>query len=284
MTDRLLFLAGKTAYNQIKKNGLSQSDIAAVMGASGAAKWLVLHGLDKALFSQWFKGRNKPLYLFGTSVGAWKFSAAAQENSADAFDTFAQAYIHQVYEGRITPEKITRETHQIFNAFLPKKNINQILTHPFLRLNFSAVRCKSIMTKDHPIFQSIGLLLAFLANLKNRHLQRYFFERTVFFDQRFSVNQFDLSDFELQKVALSSDNLKPALIASGSIPLIMEPIKNIPAAPKGSYLDGGVLDYHPVFSFLEKTDKLILYPHFYPYLIPGWFDKALPFLMHPRLF
>jgi hypothetical protein len=41
------------------------------------------------------------------------------------------------------------------------------------------------------------------------------------------------------------------------------------------YRDGGVTDYH--FSDpLSSDGRLVFFPHFYPYMIPGWFDKALP--------
>ena len=43
------------------------------------------------------------------------------------------------------------------------------------------------------------------------------------------------------------------------------------------YRDGGLLDYHPVpDNVLSPTSGLVLYPHFYPYLIEGWFDKFFP--------
>ncbi|MCA1785109.1 MAG: patatin-like phospholipase family protein, partial [Desulfobacteraceae bacterium] len=37
--------------------------------------------------------------------------------------------------------------------------------------------------------------------------------------------------------------------------------------------DGGMLDYHPAFALSPGQKGLILYPHFYPYIVPGWFDK-----------
>ena len=95
----LLFLAGHRAYERIRSGGLSADDVNMVVGASGAAKWLVLPGLESALFGQWFTGRKKPLHLYGTSIGSWKSAAAAQQNPQAAFDRLAQAYIHQHYQG-----------------------------------------------------------------------------------------------------------------------------------------------------------------------------------------
>jgi len=44
-------------------------------------------------------------------------------------------------------------------------------------------------------------------------------------------------------------------------------------APAGTYFDGGMLDYHPIPAHLGVTQGLVLYPHFYQHIIPGWFDK-----------
>ena len=60
----ILFLAGHRAYERIRAGGLSADDVKMVVGASGAAKWLVLHGLESVLFGQWFTGRKKPLHLY----------------------------------------------------------------------------------------------------------------------------------------------------------------------------------------------------------------------------
>ena len=48
----------------------------------------------------------------------------------------------------------------------------------------------------------------------------------------------------------------------------------IPGRPGEVHWDGGVLDYHLDLDF-GPTDGLILYPHFYDHIVPGWFDKAL---------
>lgn len=72
-------------------------------------------------------------------------------------------------------------------------------------------------------------------------------------------------------IALNEDNIKPALLASGSIPLIMEGIRDIPGAPAGMYRDGGIIDYH--FDLKINNPGLTLYPHFNPEPKAGWFDK-----------
>ena len=83
-----------------------------------------------------------------------------------------------------------------------------------------------------------------------------------------------LIDMPTRCVALSTHNVREALLASGSIPLIMQGVRNVPGAPAGVYRDGGITDYHFDMPFLAGDD-LVLYPHFHARIVPGWFDKAL---------
>ncbi len=75
---------------------------------------------------------------------------------------------------------------------------------------------------------------------------------------------------------LTEANLVEALLASGSIPFVLEGVNNISGSRLGRYWDGGILDYHFDWPFLESDSDLVLYPHYSSELIPGWFDKKLP--------
>jgi hypothetical protein len=109
ISGNLFFLAGHRAYERIRMSGLAPDDVKMVVGASGAAKWLVLHGLDSALFGTWFRGRTSPLHLYGTSIGSWKSAAASRRDPLEGFDSLAQAYIHQYYKGKIIRDQVARE-------------------------------------------------------------------------------------------------------------------------------------------------------------------------------
>ena len=54
----LVIAAGKTALAHIRRNGLSPADIRAIFGASGAATWLAIAGLDHKLFAQFMTQRT----------------------------------------------------------------------------------------------------------------------------------------------------------------------------------------------------------------------------------
>jgi hypothetical protein len=65
------------------------------------------------------------------------------------------------------------------------------------------------------------------------------------------------------------------LLASASIPLVLEGVRDIPGAPAGLYWDGGIVDYHLHLPYAAVPD-LVLYPHFSDRIVPGWLDKSLP--------
>ncbi|HSL60151.1 MAG TPA: patatin-like phospholipase family protein [Desulfotignum sp.] len=276
MTDDLVIAAGRTAYEHIRKNGLSPGDIRLVLGASGAAKWLVLSGLDTAIFSCWFRNRKDPLPVFGTSIGAWKFAAAARKDPVRAFDALRHAYIHQYYRGRVTPAQVTRESERIMAAFLHQARVDEILDHPFVRISFSAVRCRHLLASRHRPAQVLGIAAGAALNRISRQLHRLYLERVVFHHPRFDPRAVDFSGFPTRCVPLGPHNFQQALTASGAIPYVMEGVTDIAGAPRGMYRDGGMLDYHPAFALASGQSGFILYPHFYPYIIPGWFDKTSP--------
>jgi len=276
MAGDLMFLAGHRAYERIQSQGLSPDDVSMVVGASGAAKWLVLHGLESALFGQWFEGREKPLHLFGTSIGSWKSAAAAQDDPVAGFDRLAHAYIHQYYEGKATPRQVADEADRIMDAYLGPGKVEEILSHPYCRLHLSAVRCRGPLALDHPLAMAAGLVAAWGANRMSRDLFRKQCRPTLFYDPRdvppFSKN----GEFAGGMAALTPENLRQALLGSGSIPYVMDGIRDIPGAPEGVYRDGGLFHYHPAFDFLRGEEGVVLYPHFYSEVTLGWFDKNRP--------
>ena len=82
------------------------------------------------------------------------------------------------------------------------------------------------------------------------------------------------NDLPTRFVGLDERNFAPALLATGSIPMVLEGVKDIPGAPPGTYRDGGITDYHFDVD-LSKVNGIVMYPHFHHEVIPGWFDKRL---------
>jgi hypothetical protein len=95
----------------------------------------------------------------------------------------------------------------------------------------------------------------------------------------FPAGRFDA--FGLSRIAFTPDNLEDALLASGSIPLVCEPVHDPAGAPRGDYWDGGLIDYHLLLPY-RTLEGVVLYPHFVPHVTPGWLDKFLPWRAQSR--
>lgn len=268
----LQVLAGPLAYQHIRQQGLQPQDIAAVFGASGAAKWLSIHGLDVAILAHWLPQSKQPVELFGTSVAAWKFAAAAQTDTEGTLNAFAKAYIEQDYEGLPRRPAIDAHTQRIATLLLHRAAAETALRHPKFRISIGAVRCTGLLRHEDSTSLVVGMTAAACLNTVTRHPR--LLQRFVFKDPRGTLKNPTASRTAASHIALTPQNFAPAIISSSAIPYFVSGVRNIPGAPQGMYRDGGLLDYHPV----PRTDcidrGLILYPHFYPYLIPGWFDKA----------
>ena len=111
-----------------------------------------------------------------------------------------------------------------------------------------------------------------LLNKANRGLLSHQYQRVLFHHPKSQLTINDSYSFNTVHQPLTATNLSDALLASGSIPLVMEGIKNIEGCAPGMYRDGGIIDYHFDIT-LEPNEGLILYPHFNAAPKAGWFDK-----------
>ncbi len=276
---RLHFFAGSRALEKIRDNGLQPDDIMTMTGAAGGPKWLILGGLDQALFSSWFKMRRKPLFLVGSSSGAWRFAMVAQDDPIEAVNRFADAYTNQFYTDNPTREDIHFEAWRILKTAIPPKTAERILKHPFLRIAIVAVRCNGLAAKETKLIQMAGMLVAMAVNTIHRRGLGLFFKRFIFHDSRNRPPIRQTGAFPPHWVPLTSASLPQALLASGSIPLMMPGVTTIEGAPAGIYRDGGVIDYHMNLPW-KVNGGIVLFTHYTDRIIPGWLDKKFSW-RHP---
>ncbi len=275
MSKYLTFLAGAKALPIIREKGLRPEMVTAMPGAAGGPKWLVLSQLDRTIFLSWFKERTEPLFLIGSSIGSWRFASLSCNDPAEAIERFQSSYTNQRYPQRPSAQDVTAESSRILDCFLGDSGIKDILNHPYLRLNILSVRSKWLSGSEKKMPLVLGLLGAALSNILSRKLLRFFFERVLFYHPLEPPHFFENSEFPIQKVQLTEKNLKSALLASGSIPLVMSGVEKISGAANGLYWDGGLLDYHLDIPFMEDNNGIVLYPHYTDRIIPGWLDKKL---------
>lgn len=286
MPTSLTFRAGARARRLIAREGLDPAFIRVIPAASGGPKWLGLVQLDRAILSAWFVGDQarfgRPIHVIGSSIGAWRMACYAQADPLAAFERFSAYYLDYRFGDVATSEIFLRDWRETLGIILDGNAPNEILSHPYFRTNIMAVRSRGLTAADRRSVQTLALAVMGLANLVSRRTLKYGFERTLFHDARDRAPFFGIADFPIQRVPLSASNLADALLATATIPVFMHAVRGIAGAPAGAYRDGGLIDYHFDIPFLPDNPEtsgergIVFYPHFRNRIVPGWFDKKLP--------
>ncbi len=309
----LEILAGPRAIKHIREHGLRAADIDIVPGAAGGPKGLGLAKLDEWLFAdflpQGFVERKNPIQLIGASIGAWRFASVCRgvsegkfsaDETRQALALFAKTYSETKYGKNVTAATITADARKLIDVLFDGR-VADALSHPHYRLNVLAVRGKGILAREQRGRTQAGYMLAALANAAGRKHLRHFLDRTWFYPElktpamagvaeqkllKVPVNNrvssmepffksLENDPFKTEYAALTEKNFRDVLIATGSIPLVLEGVAGIEGASDGTYWDGGLIDYHLHLPYAH-TNGLVLYPHFTNKIVPGWLDKMLP--------
>lgn len=272
----LALYAGPRAYRHIQHNGLHAQDIGKLIGSAGGPKALALNGLDQYLFSEWLTSRSDPLWLFASSIAAWRFACAAQADPCAAFEQFAQLYIDCSLPAHACVDAITQATQGMLAALVGKEAARSaILNHPCYRLAITVARCKGWACSNDPKRVGLALGACLLGNYVHPAVPRLFFERVIVHDPRASVPIRDSHNDPVRYARLDHSNLLAALTATTAIPLAIQSVTAASHWPAGVYRDGGLVDYN--FCTLELTGPgFVLFPHFSPGISASWFDKYLP--------
>ncbi|GGB68347.1 patatin-like phospholipase family protein [Shewanella inventionis] len=267
--------AGDTALKTIQRDGFSPDLFNAFLGASGGPKWFTLFGLDKYLFGEFFNGRQQPLNLIGSSAGAFRAACFAQNDPVAAIERLAKNYSETVYsdDKKPQPVEITTKAFELLEALFGNTGADEIINNPVFKAHFIVAKCNGLVASENKFKQGLGLTKSFINNALRRPLLKKQYERYIFQHNQSDLLLTDPDNLPTTSVSLTTDNIKRALLASGSIPMVMQGINDIPDCPKGMYRDGGIIDYH--FDFNIQNDGLTLYPHFSSTLKAGWFDKNL---------
>jgi hypothetical protein len=268
-TSSLQILAGKEAFSEIKENGLSPDRIKLVLGASGGPKWLVLSRLDQYLSEHFLAKTKHPISLMGSSIGAWRMAVYACSDPHIAFKQMENLNFTQRYSTPIKSKEVQEFVDRVIAEVYTKTRTQKIVHNPLRKLNIIAVRSRRLLNSRSKSMQLFIMALAGVANIFSASLVPLLFPRVIVRQQVITK-----SEKNTQNINLDENNLAASLIASGTIPMIMDPV-TIPGGKKRWYWDGAISDYHFSGPF-DVDDGLILYPHFSSKVVPGWFDKILP--------
>jgi hypothetical protein len=271
----LTVLAGPDALAELRDAGLRADRVRVLVGASGGPKWLALRGLDQELFPWLLRGAKGPVHAVGSSIGAWRFACLCAPDPLAALARFDRAYVdEQRYAKRPSAEVVSRESERVLAALLGPDGIVPLVRHPLVRLHVVTARFRHLGAFEGSA-QVAALALAAGLNAVARRALGASVERVVF-DAAGDPGPFaPWRHVPTRHVTLTEENARHALMASASIPGVMAGVRNPAGAPTGTYRDGGVTDYH-FGAEIDPPDGIALYPHFYPWLVPGYFDKSLP--------
>lgn len=274
MKPALKIFAGADALAHIRAHGLGADDIEMILGASGGPKWLSLAAIDRYLLSEWFAGREQPLHVLGTSAGAWRLACYAQRDPLAAHARFQEAYMGQQYSAKPSAQEVGAECRHILHEILGEHGAHDIIHHPVVRYHTLVTRCRGLGASENKLLQTVGMAGALASNLVARSAMRPWVER-VFFHHPHKPPIDHFPHLPARHVALTEDNIGPAILATGAIPVAIAGVRNIPGAPAGTYRDGGVTDYQ--FDLPVMPDNgFVLYPHYFARApVGGWFDKKL---------
>jgi len=276
------FRAGPGAIAHVRQHGLAPADIACIPAAAGGPKGLALLPLDRLLHREWLQVPGLSIELMGASVGAWRMAALAQPDPIAALDRLQHAYVRdQNYSERPGPQDVAEAITRIARAVLGGRALE---VREGVALTVITSRARGPL---HGRESKLAFARATLSNAWSRARLATYLERVLFVAGRpgFLAGPFD--EFGLVRVPIDGRNGEAALQASGTIPLICSPVRDIPGAPAGYYWDGALVDYHLLLPYPQLTraghrHRLVFYPHFNDYVTPGWLDKHLPWRKAPR--
>jgi hypothetical protein len=268
----------------LRAHGPQAQHVRAVPAAAGGPKGLVLNPLDQFVFGEWLARNSRPVHLLGASIGAWRMAAACLKGPAAALREMAHDYIHQDYDHAPGKPPTPRHVSEVFGANLRARfdhRAPELLNNPLYRLHVFTSRGRHLLRRHGRALSSISTPLSyfgsFATNAVSRRAMSGWWERVVFSDPREPL-PIPLHDYRTRMAALAPENLPLSILASCSIPYWLDPVHDIPGAPRGAYWDGGITDYHLHLDYASMPDAandpaLVLYPHFQKTVIPGWLDK-----------
>jgi hypothetical protein len=234
------------------------------------------------LFGDWFPAAPRERTLIGSSIGARRMAAACQRDPAAAFARLGDLYANQRYSSaKPSPQDIDDVCQQLMHDFVGGHE-DDILSHPHHRLHLLAVRGKRRLAAPvHRNAELRGFAGVALHNLASRRRLGHWVDRLVIDDSRADAGWLRerFGGFTTHFSKLTRANLAPALLASGTLPLLMKPVSAIAEAPPGSYWDGIIIDYHLALPYARVAGQgngdIVLYPHFSEHIVPGWLDNVL---------
>jgi hypothetical protein len=268
----LQYRAGPRALRRIAREGLRPEAVRAFAGTASGPRWLALAGLDRALIETGFAaapaGAPRRL-LVGASAGAWRALAFASDRPAATHERLVRGYIAQAFPRRVRPATVTEAYRRMLADVFPDDTVARILANPSNDVAVHVVRWRGPWP-----WRSRALQMAAMVAVSG--LRRVGVRATGALIERVLVHARPEAlgaRFDGVVVPMRPGNARAAALASGAVPIYVEPVLDIAGAPSGAYSDGGIGDYHLRQSWIAGDDGVVLLPHFQEAILGEWFDR-----------
>lgn len=261
----LTYRAGPRALAELRQGGDVLAAVAAWVGSASGPRWLALHGLDRALLaSGLLAGGGQRRLLLGASAGGWRALALASPDPQAALDRLLDGYVAQTFARDARPAAVSVAYRQMLAEVFPAAEHDFVVANPGADLVLVVTRTAGLAAIDGRWRQLLGLaLVAGSRRLRRRLLQR---GAVATAPDRLAIPA------GAAVARLSTENLPAAALATGSVPLYMTAVRDLPGLPPGAWRDGGLTDYHLAHRW-QRGPGLTLLPHFAVDVLPTWFDQ-----------
>jgi len=246
--------------------------VRAVVAPASGPRWVAMAGLDRALLERRVLGKGRDgsrALLVGASAGAWRAFAFACRRPLDAHRELLEGYISQVFPRGVSPALVSAAYRRLLGGILTREERAHILGNPRVDVAVHVTRARGPLGSRRRWLQAVGVAAAAAANAASPRLPGLFFERVLLHSR---PRAFTLA-FRGSVGPLTEANMVTAAVASGTVPLYMDPVCDLVGAPAGCYVDGGVGDYHLNQVYDEHDSGLTLLLHYQRDILPGWFDR-----------
>lgn len=270
-TSFLRYRVGSRARQRIQDKGLDAHQIAALVGPASGPKWLALVGIDQALLSSGLlrrRGDGPPIQLLGASAGSWRMLAYATQRPLESLQRLQDGYIGQVFTRLDKAPYVSQCYRQLMHDVVGEHG-DHVLRHSDFDLSILTTRLRRGRSLAAMTASLVG---AAALQTATRRATGWFFERVLFH----RAPQRAKAPVGGKLAALTQDNLCEAALASGSVPYYLSSIEDLPGAPRGLYVDGGLTDYHLHPASMQPWDGVVLLPHYWRRVVPQWLDKGRP--------
>ncbi len=273
MTPLLRYRAGPAAVRVLRARGLTAGTVGALAGTASGPKWLALAGLDRAFLQSGLLQPNdeRPL-LVGASAGAWRMMALASRDARRTHRELLDGYVGMTFPRRVKPSEVSRAYRRMLGDVFPPAEIAHLADHPRFDLAMHVARARLGFgwSAAPRAAQMLSLGTTGLLQMISPSGIDLTFERILFHTRPAAF----LPAFDGRQVGLNRDNLLTVAVATGTVPIYMQPQRDLPGAPPGHYLDGGLSDYHLRQRYVPNDRCITLLPHFQRRIVPVWFDRT----------